>query len=119
MDEKVKSWLAEQLTVRGWSHSELARRAGVSQAAVSGTISGDRKAGCDFLIKVALALEISPEYLLRLADILPPSSPSPDDATTQELIELARSLSPENREELLQYARFRYLQEQGKKIDRT
>lgn len=102
-------WLADELTRRGWSHNELARRAGVSQPNVSAIAKGQNP-GCDFCIKIAAALEVPPEKVLRLAGILPSDLPS-DDSNLQELIELARSLPPEEREELLKYARFRYQQQ--------
>lgn len=103
----IKTWLAETLKLRGWSQSELARRASVSQFAVSSVISGDRNAGADFCVKIAHALNESPEKVLRLAGILP-TSPASEDDTLQELIELARSLPPEDQKEVLEYIRFRY-----------
>jgi plasmid maintenance system antidote protein VapI len=109
MTDELRTWLSQELDRRGWSHSELGRRAGVSQAAISSTISGDRKAGADFCVKVAHALGESPEKVLRLADILP-MSPTSDNATLQELIELAQNLPLEDQDELLKYARFRYQQ---------
>lgn len=99
-------WLTDELTRRGWSHNELARRAGVSQPNVSGIING-RSPGCDFCIRVAQALELSPVLLLVKAGILPPQSPD-DDSTIQELVELVRSLPPEDRKDVLQFARFRH-----------
>ncbi|MCL4296532.1 MAG: helix-turn-helix domain-containing protein [Anaerolineae bacterium] len=105
-------WLADELARRGWSHNELARRAGVSQPNVSAIVKGQNP-GCDFCIKIAAALSEAPEKVLRLASILPPS-PAPDDSPTlQEIVELARSLSPEDRTELLEYARFRYQRRKG------
>lgn len=112
MSDTFKTWLSEELVKRGWSHNELGRRANISQTAVSNVISGNRKPGADFCIKVAQALGEAPEKVLRLAGILPASLTSDDD-TLQELIELARSLHPEDREELLKYARFRYQQRKG------
>lgn len=112
MSDVLSGWLSKKLEQRGWSHSELARRASVSQAAVSGTISGDRKAGADFCIKVAQALGESPEKVLRLAEILPPI-PDIEDSTLLELLEIARNVSAEGRQEILNFARFRYQQERG------
>ena len=107
MSNELGIWLSGQLKQRGWSHSELARRAKVSQAAVSSTISGDRKAGCDFCIKVAKALDESPEKILRLAEILPSVQDSEDPAF-EELIELIRLLSPDQRQDVLKYTKFIY-----------
>jgi transcriptional regulator with XRE-family HTH domain len=108
MSDNLRAWLAKELQQRKWSHNELARQAKVPQSTVSSVISGNRKAGADFCVKVAQALNESPEKLLRLAGILPPAS---EDATLQELIDLARSLPPGQRKEALRYLRFLYQSE--------
>ena len=105
MSDEFKAWLSEKMEKRGWSHNELARQAQVSQAAVSSVLSGYRNAGADFCIKIAQALGESPEKVLRLAGILPPLSPS-DDSALQELMELARTLPSDQRQQVLDYIRF-------------
>lgn len=104
--DRLSTWLIETLKERGWSHSELARRSGVSQAAISGTISGDRKAGADFCVKVAGALGEAPEKVLRLAGILP--SVSTDDPALDEAVELLKNLSTEQRRLALRFIRTLY-----------
>ena len=111
MSSRLRAWLSEELNTRGLSQGELARRCNISQSLISRTLSGDISPSADFCIKVAEALGVSPEYLLRLAEILPPESAVSEDATLQELIEVAKNLSPENRQELLDYARFKYQQQ--------
>lgn len=113
MNNELRDWLSQELNQRGWSHNELARRAGVAQSAVSGTLSGNRKAGTEFCVKVASALDEPPEKLLRLAGILP-TSPL-QDSQLQELIDLIKNLSPENRQDVLDYIRFRFQQEKQDK----
>lgn len=100
-------WLVNELGRRRWSHSELARRAGLSQVQVSGVIAGQRSPGCEFCIKVAQALGESPVLVLVLAGILPPQAPG-DDSTIQETVELLRNLPPEERLQALDYIRFLY-----------
>jgi transcriptional regulator with XRE-family HTH domain len=112
MTDELRAWLSQELDRRGWSHSELGRRASVSQAAISSTISGDRKADADFCVKVAKTLGEPPDKLLRLGGGLPKASNSEDD-TLQEVIELARNLSPEDQKEILEYMRFRYQRRKG------
>lgn len=112
MDTLLSSWLTKETKQRGWSYSELARRANISQSLVSKTLSGDVPPSADFCIKIASALSESPEKVLRLAGILP-SAPASDNDTLQELIELARNLPPEDQKELLDYARFRYQKRKG------
>jgi transcriptional regulator with XRE-family HTH domain len=113
MSEALKTWVTRALQNRGWSYRELARQANISNALVSRTLSGDVLPSADFCIKVAQALEVSPETVLRLAGILPPSplaQPS-DDSTLQELLELVRNLSPDRRQQVLEYVRFMYQQQ--------
>jgi hypothetical protein len=71
-------------------------------------------AGADFCVKVAFAFGESPEMVLRLAGILP-SLPEGEDPTIHEITELLKILSLENRQDILQYAKFRYQQEREKK----
>ena len=113
MSEQLRNWIVEQLEGRKWSYRALAKEIDMSHVLVSKVISGDMKPSADFCIKVAYALEEPPEKLLRMAEILPPG-PTSDDAALQELLDLARNLSPEDRQELLNFARFRYKQEQKK-----
>src|SRR5688572_28801557 len=101
MSDRLRAWLVEELKRLNWSHNKLAREARISQTAVSYVISGERKAGCDFLIKIAQALGVSPEYLLRLAEILPPEATISESPTTQEIIELLKNLTPEQQREAL------------------
>ena len=107
MSDELKAWLTKELKKRHWSQRELARQSGVSQPLVSQMLSGERLPSADFCVKVAHALSEPPEKVLRLAGILP-ATPASEDDILQELIELAQSLPPEDREELLKYARFRY-----------
>ena len=70
-------WLNEQISMRGWSLNELARRAGVSVSSVSLVLSGQRKAGPDFCNGIARAINVPADQVFRLAGILP-SLPSAD-----------------------------------------
>lgn len=112
MSDDLRTWLAETIEQRRWSHRELARQSGLSHSLVSKTLSGEMKASPEFCIKVAEALELSPVLVLVKAGILPPQQPA-DDSIIQELVELARNLPREDRQELLDYARFRYQKRKG------
>ena len=105
----LADWLVEELKARSWSHNELARRSGMSQAAVSAVIAGHRTPGCEFCVKVAAALEVSPVLVLTIAGILPPQPPgSPDDhPAIAELLNLARKLPPADLEEIVALIRFK------------
>ena len=64
-------WLLGELEKRGWSQSELATRAQVSHGRVSQVISGDIPTS-KILVKLAYALQLRPEDVLRRAGVLPP-----------------------------------------------
>ena len=97
-------WLAEELKQRDWSHSELARRAGLSQVSVSGVIAGQRNPGCEFCVKVADALGVSAVLVMRKAGILPPG---PDeDPALAELLAAAKGLTAEQIQEVIRFVRF-------------
>lgn len=117
MTEDIVTWLGGELKTRGWSHRELARRAGLSQTAVSTVLSGQRQPGWDFCVAIAEALGESPEQLFRRAGLLP-SLPAPEqDATLRDLVEYARQLSSGERLMVLEYTQWRYQQEQARKKD--
>ena len=67
------AWLQKQLDDREWRPTELARRANMSDAAVSRIMRGERKADPDSLIAIAKALKIPAEQVFRAAGILPPT----------------------------------------------
>lgn len=106
------SWLSDELKKRGWSQREAARRAGLPQSSVSKTISRERNPTSDICIRLAQALDVPPEQVLRLAGILPPL-PASEDSTLQELIDLTRNLPPEDQKEILEYVQFRYQRRKG------
>ncbi len=108
MSEALRLWLSNELNRRSWSHNELARQTGFSQTFVSNVLKGDRKPSVNFCNRVAEALEVSPDMLMRLAGLLPPAEPaSPaDESIIQELVELARNLPVAQQRQLLEYTRF-------------
>jgi transcriptional regulator with XRE-family HTH domain len=115
--EDIVTWLASELKTRGWSHRELARRAGLSQTAVSTVLSGQRQPGWDFCVSVAKALGESPEQMFRRAGLLPALPAPEEDATLRDLIEYARHLSAQERLLVLEYTQWRYQQEQARSKD--
>lgn len=107
MSEAFRLWLSQELDRRKWSHREFARQSGVSQTQISAVIAGDRKANADFCVRAALTLDISLDYVLKLAGILPgqPAQITPGPVT-QEIVALVESLPPDKRRQILAYARF-------------
>ena len=105
------NWLLDEMNSRGWTNSELARRAGVVQSTISLTISGKSKPGPDLCSGIARALHIPPEIVFRHAGLLPPL-PSPDGDYT-ELLSYMRRLPQAQQADVLKYAKFQYQQQQG------
>jgi len=112
VDNKLILWLDNELKTRGWSHRELARRAELSQTAISTVLSGQRQPGWDFCVRVATALGETPDQVFRLAGLLPPLPAPEDDATLRDLIAYAKQLSHEERQLVLDFTRWRYHQKQ-------
>jgi transcriptional regulator with XRE-family HTH domain len=87
-------WLDKECKKRGWSHAELGRRAGFSEARVSQVCRG-WKPGIKFCMSIAEPLGLSPYDVLRLAGLALPVKL--DDPMKQELLEAFSALSPEER----------------------
>ena len=108
MANELATWIINELNKRSWSQRELARRSGLSHAQISNVISGNRKITWDFCAAIADGFGVSPIKIFSLAGKLPSLSEAEGDLTFQELTEFAKQLAPEEREELLEYALFRF-----------
>jgi transcriptional regulator with XRE-family HTH domain len=64
------SWLQDRLDEKGWRSTELAKRAELSDAAISRILRGERKADPDTLKALSRALKISEEDVFRAAGLL-------------------------------------------------
>ena len=115
MSDELRTWLAQEIDRRGWSHRMLARQISLSHSLVSKALSGKMRASADFCIRVAQALDEPPEKVLRLAGILPMSPANEHEQALKEILDIAKNMTPENRQDLLNYARYRYQQQGGKK----
>lgn len=102
------TWLNEELERRGWSQSELSRRAGVVASTVSMVLTSQKSPGVDFCLGLSRAFQITPEEVFRRAGLLPPLPAASDLSLVQQLGELVRRLPEEERGEILDYARYRY-----------
>lgn len=107
-----QEWLEEKLREMGWKPADLARAANIRYATLSRILNGQRNAGPDVCLAVARALKVPPEKVFRRAGLLPPLPASEDDATLKELQDIAQQLSLEKRREVLEYARWRYEQQE-------
>ncbi len=100
------TWLSNEMEVRGWNNSELARRAGLVPSAVSQVIAGNRGTGPEFCRSVARAFNLPPELVFRKARLLPPLPGPEDDITFGELLDVVRNLNVEERVLVLEFAEF-------------
>lgn len=84
-------WLDDECKERGWSHGELGRRAGVSEARVSQVCRGWNP-GTKFLMAIAEPLGLSPYEVLQRAGVTP--AVKVNNSIKQELLEAFSALSP-------------------------
>jgi transcriptional regulator with XRE-family HTH domain len=105
MNDDFAEWLNAELRNREWSQAELARRAGVSRAAISDIASGKHKIGKDVATGIARAFKMQPVTVFRAAGILPPEPeyvPLLDEWNA-----VFYELTPDEQEELLDIARMK------------
>lgn len=95
-NNQLPNYLKEQLKRRKWSGRTLAMYAGVSHSTVARAVNGTHVPGPENLAKIAIALEVTPLYLLRLAGHIdpPPASEFHPSATyiAQRLSKLPREV---------------------------
>jgi transcriptional regulator with XRE-family HTH domain len=85
-----EDWLSKEMDRRAWSKAELARRADLSESAVSMVTTGRREPTFDFCVGVAQALGERPEEIMRRAGLIDPMPP--EVANEQECLRLYRQL---------------------------
>lgn len=102
--ETFSDWIERQLKERNWRPADLARAAGITDAALSRILSGTRNPGPDVCQAIAQALNEPPEKVFRLAGLLPPLPPG--DGDVEEITEIARRLAPDRRKQALDFLRY-------------
>lgn len=100
-------WLRVQLRERGWSESELARRAGVSRSAINLITNEKTSPGYEVASGIADAFGLRREDVFRIAGLLPPLSEAEDKALLEELVEVVKQLPISVQADVLEYARWR------------
>ena len=103
MQNNLSTFMNEELNKRGWSQRELARRSGLSPTSISEVMSGKRGPGKRFCRAIANALQVPTERIFQEAGII---TPPPDTSLFNELINVAKNLSEENQQKLVEYAQF-------------
>jgi len=92
-------WLTGELNKRGWSNSELARRAGMVPSTVSMVRNGITAPSLDFCVKIAGALGLADVDVLRRAGLI--KAIPPEASSEEEMIRLYRRLPPIQRKAAL------------------
>ena len=98
MDIKFSSWLIEQMQIKNWSQSDLARASGLTRQTISYYLS-DKSTKPDeaALTKLAHAFKISPIAVFRKAGLLPEGG---EQASFEDWQHLLNQLMPDEREEM-------------------
>lgn len=103
MDITFADWLRDELERRGWSQSDLARKAGVHRQVINSYINHRRgKPDEDILRRVARAFGYSPETVFRAAGLLPPKPESSE--LTEKIVHLVNQMDDIDKADVLEYA---------------
>lgn len=105
MDTNFTNWLLDELKKRDWSQSDLSKRSGISQGAISKVINGQRNPGMDFCEGLSKALKLPVEIIYKAAGLIPKGSES--TAQKEELSHLFSQLPEREKKDLLTYIRFK------------
>ena len=97
-------WLTQEMDRRGWKTSRLARRSGLAHSTIGDVLSRRTSPGATFCKRIAVALNIPPDQVLRQAGILPPAA----TGGQEELLDYLQYLTEEDRDTILRIARTLY-----------
>jgi transcriptional regulator with XRE-family HTH domain len=96
-------WLKSEMDKRGWNSADLSRRSGVYPAQISRILNKERGIGPESCLAFARALGVPPVEVFRRAGLLPGDV---DVGNVGEFIMemrgIAESLTPKEREQLLE-----------------
>lgn len=98
-------WLQNELTARGMSQADLARKSGLTTGAISNLINDVRHPSVEALLAIAKALKLPADALFRIAGILPETAET--SVEDEELLFLFNQLSTNDQQELLEIARMK------------
>jgi transcriptional regulator with XRE-family HTH domain len=99
-----REWLFKELEDRNWSQRDLAKKARISQGAISHVINGARQPGADFCQAIANAFGYPPETVVRVAGLLPPAGET--DKDTEEMMHLFSQMTEDQQEQMIAMARY-------------
>lgn len=99
------TWMIKERESRGWSQSELARRAHLNRAVINNIENGRAFAGQKTISALAKAFGMDPATVFRAAGLLPPVSLR--NRLINEIVHQVEQLPEEDQEEVLEYVRMR------------
>jgi transcriptional regulator with XRE-family HTH domain len=99
------NWLINELDKKKWKPADLSRIGNIDSGFLSKVLNGERNPGPTFLDRVASALHYPPEFVFRMAGLLPPEREgNPED---KELLHLFDRLNQGEKKEILEWVRFK------------
>ena len=93
-------WLQAELNRRGWMPSDMVQAGGPKLPTLGRILNQERGVGGASVRKIARALSLPEDYVMRKAGLLSPARTEDDPTSLKRLMEVARQLSDEDREEL-------------------
>ena len=106
--EDFATWVQKEMRTHGLSMRAIGRRIDVSHATISSVLSGKQPPSPELCNGLARVFEVPPDWVFRLAGLLPALPGTEDDLTLREINEIAKNLSPEERREAREYLLWRY-----------
>ena len=103
MSIKLNTVIIDEISKRGWSIRELAKRADLAHGTVNSVLAQKSKPGITFCNGIARALKEPPERIFRLAGILPPVIIGQE--REKELLDLFRHLDISDQNRIIRIAR--------------
>ena len=100
MSKRLSNWISEELSNKGWSGRELARRANISHTTVLDVVKGKRRPTWDFCASIAPVLGKNPAEVFALADLMRVYD---EDNTLKEITQTSKQLTIEERQDALKY----------------
>lgn len=110
-------WLQGEMNVREMTKADLVRASGISQSQISKILGMQSPPGKKSLKAIAQAFHLPPEYVFRIAGLLPDQQ-EPDDLRKKILDYKLAELSDDELERVIEYIEFLQHRKQDIKINR-
>lgn len=101
----LPEWTTKVLKDTGWTQSELAKKSGLSRTAINDVVNRKTRGGYKYALAIAEAAGRPVEEALQAAGLM--DIPPALDEKWQELVHLYNSMSSENRDDTIDYARMK------------